>query len=86
MKFSSETTKPFVDDFLLSPEARKAFLDNNGNKRIEEAFDHWYSGKEAKTAMDYAQILGPAQARQVVLRAACGGEATLRWRLERQQA
>lgn len=24
MKFSSETTKPFVDDFLLSPDARKA--------------------------------------------------------------
>ncbi|MBP5365015.1 MAG: anaerobic ribonucleoside triphosphate reductase [Bacteroidales bacterium] len=24
MKFASETTKPFVDDFLLSPEARKA--------------------------------------------------------------
>jgi YD repeat-containing protein len=38
-----------------TPEARKAFLDNNGNKRIEEAFDHWYSGKDAKTAMDYAR-------------------------------
>ena len=25
MKFASETTKPFVDDFLLSPEAREAF-------------------------------------------------------------
>lgn len=25
MKFASETTKPFVDDFLLSQEARKAF-------------------------------------------------------------
>lgn len=25
MKFASETTKPFVDDFLLSTEARKAF-------------------------------------------------------------
>lgn len=24
MKFASETTKPFVDDFLLSPEAREA--------------------------------------------------------------
>lgn len=27
MKFASETTKPFVDDFLLSQEARKAFKD-----------------------------------------------------------
>ena len=27
MKFASETTKPFVDDFLLSPEARKAIKD-----------------------------------------------------------
>ena len=27
MKFASETTKPFVDDFLLSPEARKAVRD-----------------------------------------------------------
>ena len=27
MKFSSETTKPFVDDFLLSTEARNAFKD-----------------------------------------------------------
>jgi len=27
MKFASETTKPFVDDFLLSTEARKAFKD-----------------------------------------------------------
>ena len=25
MKFASETTKPFVDDFLLSPEAREAY-------------------------------------------------------------
>ena len=27
MKFASETTKPFVDDFLLSTEARQAFRD-----------------------------------------------------------
>ncbi len=27
MKFASETTKPFVDDFLLSPEVRKAVKD-----------------------------------------------------------
>ena len=27
MKFASETTKPFVDDFLLSNEARQAFKD-----------------------------------------------------------
>lgn len=40
---------------IATPEARKAFLENNGNKRIEEAFDHWYSGKEAKTATDYAR-------------------------------
>lgn len=38
-----------------SPEARKAFLENGGNKRIEDAFDHWYSGKDAKIAMDYAR-------------------------------
>ena len=27
MKFASETTKPFVDDYLLSPEARQAVKD-----------------------------------------------------------
>jgi len=38
-----------------SPEARKAFLDNNGEKRVQDTFDHWYSDKEARTAMDYAR-------------------------------
>lgn len=28
MKFASETTKPFVDDYLLSPEAKEAVLSN----------------------------------------------------------
>ena len=28
MKFASETTKPFVDDYLLSPEVRRAVADN----------------------------------------------------------
>jgi ribonucleoside-triphosphate reductase (formate) len=28
MKFASETTKPFVDDYLLSPEAKEAILSN----------------------------------------------------------
>ena len=34
MKFASETTKPFVDDFLLSPEAREAH--KNGYIHIHE--------------------------------------------------
>ncbi|MCM1452481.1 MAG: anaerobic ribonucleoside triphosphate reductase [Clostridium sp.] len=34
MKFASETTKPFVDDYLLSPEAREAV--NNGYIHIHD--------------------------------------------------
>jgi uncharacterized heparinase superfamily protein len=34
-------------------------------------------------ATDYAEVLGPVPARQVVLRAACPGEAEIAWRLAR---
>ena len=32
MKFASETTKPFVDDYLLTPEAQHKRTDNNCHK------------------------------------------------------
>lgn len=34
MKFASETTKPFVDDYLLSPQVREAV--NNGYIHIHD--------------------------------------------------
>jgi uncharacterized heparinase superfamily protein len=37
-----------------------------------------------EAATDFAHVLGPVQARQIVLRAACPGEAEIAWRLELQ--
>jgi YD repeat-containing protein len=38
-----------------SPAARKDFLDNGGEKRVQDTFEHWYSSADLKHAMDYAK-------------------------------
>ena len=38
-----------------SPAARKAFLDNGGEQKVNDAFGHWYSNKDVQHAMDYAK-------------------------------
>lgn len=38
-----------------SPEARKAYMDNGGEKRVNDTFSHWYSDKDLKHALDYAR-------------------------------
>lgn len=38
-----------------SQAARKNFLDNGGEKKLTDAFGHWYSNASVKHAMDYAK-------------------------------
>jgi hypothetical protein len=38
-----------------SPTARKQFLDNGGEQKVEQAFGHWYSNDDVKHVMDYAR-------------------------------
>ena len=38
-----------------SPTARKAFLDNGGEQKVNDAFHHWYSNSDVQHAMDYAR-------------------------------
>lgn len=38
-----------------SPAARQQFMAADGAKRLDETFDHWYSSKELRHALDYAK-------------------------------
>jgi hypothetical protein len=38
-----------------SPTARKEFIDNGGENRLQETFSHWYSDADLNHAMDYAR-------------------------------
>ncbi len=38
-----------------SATARKNFIDQGGEQRVNNAFDHWYSNKDVEHAMDYAR-------------------------------
>ncbi len=38
-----------------SPAARKAFLDNGGEQKVNDTFGHWYSNSAVNNAMDYAR-------------------------------
>lgn len=37
-----------------TPDQRKAFLANNGEQRLKDAFGHWWSDSDLKHALDYA--------------------------------
>lgn len=38
-----------------SPAARKAFIDNGGEQKINDVFGHWYSNSDVRHAMDLAR-------------------------------
>ncbi len=51
-----EDTDLFAESMRdASPAARKAFLDNGGEQKVKDAFDHWYSSEDVRHAMDYAR-------------------------------
>ncbi len=81
---------PFAIRFHISTEAR---VRADGDGALITAFngEQWRltaegAGLTIESATDFASVLGPTPARQVVLRASCAGETEVTWRLERQSS
>jgi uncharacterized heparinase superfamily protein len=78
---------PLAIHFHLHPLAGARYADG-GAELILRSGERWRLSAEGaalsiEESTHYADIVGPRHAQQVVLRAACCGAATVRWRLER---
>jgi uncharacterized heparinase superfamily protein len=80
---------PVAVHFHLPPHAGARYGDAEGTAElILRSGEHWLlSASGAALTIEagthFAEVLGPVQAQQVVLRTACYGAARVRWRLER---